>query len=310
MALIDIRDLTFAYPGSYDNVFEHLSLQLDTHWRLGLVGRNGRGKTTLLRLLQRQYEYDGAISVPVPLDCFPSPVSAPERDTLTILEEQEPGLELWRIYKELDMLEVDAGVLFRPYSSLSGGEQVKVLLAALFLREGAFLLLDEPTNHLDLDTKEALDKALGEFPGTILMVSHDRYLLSKVPTKIAEMTPAGMTIYQGGYAAYARGDRPILTPEQPEPEPVPAVPEKKSEASTTYYRGKKQRAEDAKRRKRLDTLEKEIAADEEEIQRLTEFMAGEEAASDYEKLTEAANRMEELQQGLTAKYEEWSELSE
>ena len=101
MALIDIRDLTFAYPGSYDNVFEHLSLQLDTHWRLGLVGRNGRGKTTLLRLLQRQYEYDGAISVPVPLDCFPSPVSAPERDTLTILEEQEPGLELWRIYLSL-----------------------------------------------------------------------------------------------------------------------------------------------------------------------------------------------------------------
>ena len=195
-------------------------------------------------------------------------------------------------------------------SALSGGEKTRLALCKLLLEEPELLILDEPTNHLDLDTKEALDKALGEFPGTILMVSHDRYLLSKVPTKIAEMTPAGMTIYQGGYAAYARGDRPILTPEQPEPEPVPAVPEKKSEASTTYYRGKKQRAEDAKRRKRLDTLEKEIAADEEEIQRLTEFMAGEEAASDYEKLTEAANRMEKLQQGLTAKYEEWSELSE
>ena len=162
MALIDIRDLTFAYPGSYDNVFEHLSLQLDTHWRLGLVGRNGRGKTTLLRLLQRQYEYDGAISVPVPLDCFPSPVSAPERDTLTILEEQEPGLELWRIYKELDMLEVDAGVLFRPYSSLSGGEQVKVLLAALFLREGAFLLLDEPTRGIDVGAKAEIYKLIQE----------------------------------------------------------------------------------------------------------------------------------------------------
>ena len=194
--------------------------------------------------------------------------------------------------------------------NLSGGEKTRLALCKLLLEAPDLLILDEPTNHLDLDTKEALDKALGEFPGTILMVSHDRYLLSKVPTKIAEMTPAGMTIYQGGYAAYARGDRPILTPEQPEPEPVPAVPEKKSEASTTYYRGKKQRAEDAKRRKRLDTLEKEIAADEEKIQRLTEFMAGEEAASDYEKLTEAANRMEELQQGLTAKYEEWSELSE
>ena len=170
MALIDIRDLTFAYPGSYDNVFEHLSLQLDTHWRLGLVGRNGRGKTTLLRLLQRQYEYDGAISVPVPLDCFPSPVSAPERDTLTILEEQEPGLELWRIYKELDMLEVDAGVLFRPYSSLSGGEQVKVLLAALFLREGAFLLLDEPTNHLDLQATEWLEEYIRTFRGTVVTI--------------------------------------------------------------------------------------------------------------------------------------------
>ena len=102
MALIDIRDLTFAYPGSYDNVFEHLSLQLDTHWRLGLVGRNGRGKTTLLRLLQRQYEYDGAISVPVPLGSA-SPPRCPRRSGthLTILEEQEPGLELWRIYKEL-----------------------------------------------------------------------------------------------------------------------------------------------------------------------------------------------------------------
>ena len=170
MALIDIRDLTFAYPGSYDNVFEHLSLQLDTRWRLGLVGRNGRGKTTLLRLLQRQYEYDGAISVPVPLDCFPSPVSAPERDTLTILEEQEPGLELWRIYKELDMLEVDAGVLFRPYSSLSGGEQVKVLLAALFLREGAFLLLshdrvflDGCVDHIMVITKRDIEVRQGSF---------------------------------------------------------------------------------------------------------------------------------------------------
>ena len=177
MALIDIRDLTFAYPGSYDNVFEHLSLQLDTHWRLGLVGRNGRGKTTLLRLLQRQYEYDGAISVPVPLDCFPSPVSAPERDTLTILEEQEPGLELWRIYKELDMLEVDAGVLFRPYSSLSGGEQVKVLLAALFLREGAFLLLDEPTNDLDIyhaaNLMKIVRRLCDELGKTVILVLHE-----------------------------------------------------------------------------------------------------------------------------------------
>ena len=242
-----------------------------------------------------------------------------DRENAGLHDEKTALDELWdrypRLY-EVTVRTVLGNVLltgedvYKKVGSLSGGERAKLKFAIMMLRKSNMLILDEPTNHLDLDTKEALDKALGEFPGTILMVSHDRYLLSKVPTKIAEMTPAGMTIYQGGYAAYARGDRPILTPEQPEPEPVPAVPEKKSEASTTYYRGKKQRAEDAKRRKRLDNLEKEIAADEEEIQRLTEFMAGEEAASDYEKLTEAANRMEELQQGLTAKYEEWSELSE
>ena len=203
MALIDIRDLTFAYPGSYDNVFEHLSLQLDTHWRLGLVGRNGRGKTTLLRLLQRQYEYDGAISVPVPLDCFPSPVSAPERDTLTILEEQEPGLELWRIYKELDMLEVDAGVLFRPYSSLSGGEQVKVLLAALFLREGAFLLLDEPTNHLDLEGRRVVSRYLSRKSG-FLLVSHDRVFLDGCVDHIMVINKRDIEVRQGSFSAWWR----------------------------------------------------------------------------------------------------------
>ena len=96
--------------------------------------------------------------------------------------------------------------VYKKVSSLSGGERAKLKFAIMMLRKSNMLILDEPTNHLDLDTKEALDKALVEFPGTILMVSHDRYLLDKVPTKIAEMTPAGMTIYQGGYAAYARGD--------------------------------------------------------------------------------------------------------
>ncbi|MEI3579265.1 MAG: ATP-binding cassette domain-containing protein [Acutalibacteraceae bacterium] len=201
--------------------------------------------------------------------------------------------------------------VYKKVGSLSGGERAKLKFAIMMLRKSNLLILDEPTNHLDLDTKEALDKALAEFPGTILMVSHDRYLLSKVPTRIAEMTPAGMTVYQGGYEAYARGDRPIVTPEQPEPEPAPAVPEKKSEGATrpiTAARSSGRRTRSAASVWR--PLEKEIDADEAEIRRLGEFMAGEEAASDYEKLTEAANRMEELQQGLNAKYEEWSELSE
>ena len=130
-------------------------------------------------------------------------MSAPERDTLTILEEQEPGLELWRIYKELDMLEVDAGVLFRPYSSLSGGEQVKVLLAALFLREGAFLLLDEPTNHLDLEGRRVVSRYLSRKSG-FLLVSHDRVFLDGCVDHIMVINKRDIEVRQGSFSAWWR----------------------------------------------------------------------------------------------------------
>ena len=203
MALIDIRDLTFAYPGSYDNVFEHLSLQLDTHWRLGLVGRNGRGKTTLLRLLQRQYEYDGAISVPVPLDCFPSPVSAPERDTLTILEEQEPGLELWRIYKELDTLEVDAGGPVPPLLLPPPAASRSRCSWPPFFSVRGFLLLDEPTTIW-------IWRAAGSEPLSLpakagfLLVSHDRVFLDGCVDHIMVINKRDIEVRQGSFSAWWR----------------------------------------------------------------------------------------------------------
>ena len=144
MSLIEIRNLTFAYPGSFDNVFEGLNLRLDPSWRLGLVGRNGRGKTTLLRLLLGEYEYSGAISAPAELAYFPPRVAHPEADTRAVLEELAPAWRSGSSSGSLAALEVDEGVLDRPFSTLSGGEQVKALLSVLFLREGAFPLLDEP----------------------------------------------------------------------------------------------------------------------------------------------------------------------
>ena len=148
MSMIKIENLTFSYPTSYDNVFENVSFQVDSDWKLGFVGRNGRGKTTFLNLLLGKYEYSGKILSSVQFDYFPYPISDKNRITEDILQEVCPLAEEWELMRELSYLDVDVDVLWRPFETLSNGEQTKVLLAALFLNEGHFLLIDEPTNHL------------------------------------------------------------------------------------------------------------------------------------------------------------------
>lgn len=154
MSQICVNDLTFYYEGSYDNIFEHVSFRIDTDWKLGLIGRNGRGKTTLLKLLEGIYEYRGTITSAVTFEYFPFSVENQEKMTIDIVEEVDPLYELWRICRELSLMDTDAEVLYRPFETLSNGEQTKVLLAVLFAKENAFLLIDEPTNHLNLDTRE------------------------------------------------------------------------------------------------------------------------------------------------------------
>ncbi len=146
MSMIKIENLTFSYPTSYDNVFENVSFQFDTDWKLGFVGRNGRGKTTFLNLLLGKYEYSGKILSSVQFDYFPYPVSDKNRITEDILQEICPLAEEWELMRELSYLDVDVDVLWRPFETLSNGEQTKVLIAALFLNEGHFLLIDEPTD--------------------------------------------------------------------------------------------------------------------------------------------------------------------
>ena len=201
MSLIQITDLTFAYDGSWDNVFDHASLQLDTRWRLGLVGRNGRGKTTLLRLLMGKYEYAGAISASVTFDYFPFPVPRPERDAMEVAEELLPETESWELYRELSALEMDPEILFRPFSSLSNGEQTKLLLAVLFLRPNRFLLLDEPTNHLDLEGRQVVSRYLGRKQGFIL-VSHDRAFLDGCVDHILSINKQNFDLQQGNFSSW------------------------------------------------------------------------------------------------------------
>lgn len=160
MSIIKVQDLTFAYPGSYDNVFENVDFQIDSNWKLGLIGRNGKGKTTLFKLLMGEYEYTGKILHSVEFDYFPYPIQDKSLLTHAVFEQIRPACEEWEMHRELSLLAVRPDVLYRPFATLSNGEQTKILLAALFLNKGRFLLIDEPTNHLDADARASVAKYL------------------------------------------------------------------------------------------------------------------------------------------------------
>ena len=201
MSMIQVSHLTFGYEGSFDNIFEDVSFQIDTDWKLGFIGRNGRGKTTFLNLLLGRYEYTGTITHSVEFEYFPHPVEDREEMTLTILEGIAPEAQLWEIQRELSLLEVEEGVLYRPFSTLSNGEQTKTLLAALFLKENRFLLIDEPTNHLDTLAREKVGEYLAGKKGFIL-VSHDRAFLDRCVDHVLSINRADIEVQRGNYSSW------------------------------------------------------------------------------------------------------------
>ena len=201
MALINVNNLTFGYEGNLTKVFENVFFSIDTNWRLGLIGRNGKGKTTLLNLLQGKYEYRGTISKNVEFDYFPFEVKNKNRMTIEILNELAPNVEDWEIIKELNLLNTDPEILYRNYSLLSGGEQVKSLLSTLFVKGNNFLLIDEPTNHLDIETKNNLIEYLKKKKSFIL-VSHDREFLDKVVDHIIAINNTNIEIQKGNFSTW------------------------------------------------------------------------------------------------------------
>lgn len=201
MSIIKVENLTFSYSSSYDNIFENVSFQIDTDWKLGFIGRNGRGKTTFLNLLQGKYEYSGKIVSSVQFDYFPYPVRDKSLLTEDVLKEVCPTAEEWQIMRELSYLDVNCECLYRPFNTLSNGEQTKVLLAALFLNEGHFLLIDEPTNHLDTQARELLSAYLRKKKSFIL-VSHDRCFLDGCVDHILSLNRSNIEVQSGNFTSF------------------------------------------------------------------------------------------------------------
>lgn len=239
MSIINVKDLTFSYEGVYDNIFEHTSFQIDTDWKLGFIGRNGRGKTTFLNLLLGKYEYKGSIETSVTFDYFPYEVADQEKLTLEVMKEVIAPYKEWELEKErcinenteeammrygeieelyqahdgyviddlikieLNKLLVGETVLYRSFSTLSKGEQTKVLLIALFLKKNNFLLIDEPTNHLDVEGRKVLAEYLGG-KDSFILVSHDRNFLDQCVDHILSINRNTIDVQKGNYSSWHR----------------------------------------------------------------------------------------------------------
>ncbi len=203
MSLINISDLSFSYHNNYESIFNKVSIQIDTDWKLGLIGANGKGKTTLLKILNGELEYSGNISSKVDFSYFPYDISNDLKNDLVIniMNSYLPTKELWEFKKELTLLNFGEDDLYFPYNLLSNGQQIKIMLAILFLKDNNFLLIDEPTNHLDIETRLVVAEYLNQKKGFIL-VSHDRNFLNNCIDYVLSINNASINLQQGNYDTY------------------------------------------------------------------------------------------------------------
>ena len=203
MAQIQVTNLTFSYDGSADDVLKDVTFNIDTDWKLGLIGRNGKGKTTLLNLFMGKYEYQGSITTGTRFDYFPYRVT--ERDNLRtaaeLIQGWKPQAESWQILIQMNQIQMDPECLYRPFATLSHGERTRVMLAVLFADENEFLLIDEPTNHLDGAARDIVKEYLATKKGFIL-VSHDRDLLDGVCDHVLVLNRASIEVQTGNFSTW------------------------------------------------------------------------------------------------------------
>lgn len=290
-----------------------VSLEVKRGEKIALIGRNGIGKSTMLKtLLGLNPESSGDIfwGKGVTTSFYEQENQNLNFDN-TVLEElwsRFPNLPEFKVRSILGQMLITGENVYKPVSVISGGERARLSFAVMVTEHSNTLLFDEPTNHLDLASKEALEKALREFEGTLIFVSHDRYLLNTVPTRIVEMTENGIESYDGGFDAYLEQSR--LRTAQSEPQPARSEPGETKPGAQAYHRSRQQRAQQAKRRARIAELERWMEEREAEATGLEQEIADPALAADYEALAEKCARLEEAKREADAYMEEWLALQE
>ena len=195
--MIEIKQLSFGYDDKM--IFEDVSVTFNASWKLALVGRNGRGKTTLMRLLLGDLPHAGRIQSDVNFVYFPQTITDKTQLTKFVLDDLYDA-EDWQIHRELNLLGLPEDILWRPFNTLSGGEQTKVLLAGLFLNEGNFPLIDEPTNHLDAASRAKIANYLKRRKSGYIVVSHDRHFLDEVSDHLLAIERNGLELLAANFS--------------------------------------------------------------------------------------------------------------
>ena len=291
-------------------LFEGLSADIFRAERVALIGPNGTGKTTLLKIICKKISNNGGtitLGAGVSIGYYDQAQDNLD-DSKTIFDEISdayPDLNNTKIRNTLAAFLFYGEDVFRPISSLSGGEKGRVSLAKLMLSHANFLILDEPTNHLDIQSKEILESAMNAYTGTILYVSHDRYFINKTATRILEISDHGLTSYSGNYQDYITQkdkEKAALS------DALTAAVSVDTEAKLDWKQQKEEQAKQRKRENRLKKVEDMITDLETKQEELSEAMSLPENASDPAKLMELSNKQAEITSSLEELYEEWETL--
>lgn len=298
-------------------LIKSLTMNVRRGEHVAIIGANGIGKTSILKLIQGIIPHEGgniSWGGNVKISYFEQEhaILDPHKTVLEEIMYRYPRLSEQQARSVLGAVLLTGENVFKPISVLSGGERAKLCFAIMALNRGNVLVLDEPTNHLDLSTKEVLEDALAEFGGTIILVSHDRYLLNKVASRIIEIKHDEVNSYEGNFDAYSEAVNAARQLKMQSEAEIKRAEEEKAykENKARQYRSKEQRAADAQKRNRIRELEKEIEDTEVLIFELENAISDPEIASDYSKMSEKCKELEEAKTALDQKMDEWAELSD
>ncbi|WP_443950806.1 ribosomal protection-like ABC-F family protein [Ruminococcus bicirculans (ex Wegman et al. 2014)] len=298
-------------------LIKSLTMNVRRGEHVAIIGANGIGKTSILKLIQGIIPHEGgniSWGGNVKISYFEQEhaILDPHKTVLEEIMDRYPRLSEQQARSVLGAVLLTGENVFKPISVLSGGERAKLCFAIMALNRGNVLVLDEPTNHLDLSTKEVLEDALAEFGGTIILVSHDRYLLNKVASRIIEIKHDEVNSYEGNFDAYSEAVNAARQLKMQSEAEIKRAEEEKAykENKARQYRSKEQRAADAQKRNRIRELEKEIEDTEVLIFELENAISDPEIASDYSKMSEKCKELEEAKTTLDQKMDEWAELSD